>query len=233
MPSIRYCHYSFDLWQTLIKSDPRFKSERVKYFFDRYNFKKKTIDEINLIFRQTDVMCNRINETTGKNIDSDEMYLMIISQINDYDIDWLSINIDELHHEMESLFFQYPPLLYSDDTAFVLKKLKENHSLSLLSNTGFIKGKTLEKLLGILGIGNFFAFQLYSDEVGLSKPNILFFRLMLEQVANLYPTTPLSLNRIIHIGDNINADIKGAQSIGIDSLLINSNDNSIINLLNQ
>ena len=231
MSSILYQHYSFDLWQTLIKSDLRFKSERVKYFFDHYNFKKKTFDEISQIFRHTDVMCNHINESTGKNIDSDEMYLMIISQINNYDIDLSTINTENLHHDMECLFFDYPPLLYSEDTAIILTKLKENHSLSILSNTGFIRGKILRKLLNQIAIGHLFDFQLYSDEVGISKPNSSFFKLMLQQVTNLYPTQTLALSQIIHIGDNPKADIQGAQSIGIEAFQINSNHHSIKNLL--
>ena len=31
-------HYSFDLWLTLIKSNPLFKPARIEYFFENYNF---------------------------------------------------------------------------------------------------------------------------------------------------------------------------------------------------
>jgi len=36
-----YRHYSFDLWLTLIKSNPGFKAERAHYFFENYNPLKK------------------------------------------------------------------------------------------------------------------------------------------------------------------------------------------------
>ena len=80
-----YKHYSFDLWLTLIKSNPAYKQERTRYFYQRFNTKHKNLAEIAVIFRQVDLMVNAINERTGKNVDADEMYLMIISMINDYD----------------------------------------------------------------------------------------------------------------------------------------------------
>ena len=70
-----YKHYSFDLWLTLIKSNPNFKKERALFFHKNFNSKKKNIEEIEKIFRQVDIICNSINEKTGKNIDADEMYL--------------------------------------------------------------------------------------------------------------------------------------------------------------
>ena len=60
-----YKHYSFDLWLTLIKSNPRFKQERTSYFYEKFNTKNKSIEEVALIFRQVDLMVNAINEKTG------------------------------------------------------------------------------------------------------------------------------------------------------------------------
>jgi putative hydrolase of the HAD superfamily len=74
-----YQHYSFDLWLTLIKSNPYFKIERTKIFHRDFNPAGKSIDDVARAFRQVDLMCNAVNERTGKNIDADEMYLMVIS----------------------------------------------------------------------------------------------------------------------------------------------------------
>jgi putative hydrolase of the HAD superfamily len=41
----------------------------------------------------------------------------------------------------------------------------------------------------------------------------------------------INLNNIIHVGDNPHADVGGAQAIGINSMLINSNNKSILTLL--
>jgi len=227
-----YKHYSFDLWLTLIKSNPAYKQERVQYFFRNFNSKHKSIDEIAITFRQVDLMVNAINEKAGKNVDADEMYLMIISMINDYDFNFNDVDLKLLDEDMEQIVFNHMPQLYCDDCLSVLAKIKDsgNSSTNILSNTGFIKGKTLKKVINHLGIGEYIDFQLYSDEVRMSKPNAGFFQLMLDRIDRTkHPE--LLLTDVIHVGDNPNADIRGAEAIGINSMLINSNKLSILNLL--
>lgn len=224
-----YKHYSFDLWLTLIKSNPLFKQRRSLYFYHNYNSLQKPLEEVERIFRQVDLMCNSTNETTGKNIDADEMYLMVIALINDNQVCLPDVDLPGLFAQMEALLFECLPLLYSDDTAGVLRQLKQTGStMSILSNTGFIKGATLRKVLQALDIAQYFDFQLYSDEAGLSKPNNAFFELMLDEISAL---RYVPLDEIIHIGDNPKADIWGANAVGINSLLVNSNNTSIKKLI--
>ena len=227
-----YKHYSFDLWLTLIRSNPEYKKQRAKFFFDNYNFHKKSLEEVNHIFRQVDLMCNAINERTGKNIDAEEMYLMVISLVNDNRIPLDEIDIDEIYIKMETLLFQYLPFLYCDETFGVLNHLKQNNnsSISILSNTGFIKGLTLRKVLKELNLLDLFDFQIYSDETGFSKPSKNLFQLMVKTAVELRGDS-LSLNEILHVGDNPIADIAGATKVGIDSLLINNNDARILDLI--
>lgn len=225
-----YKHYSFDLWLTLIRSNPLFKQQRSRIFHQQYNTLGKPLEEVERIFRQVDVMVNSINETTGKNIDAEEMYLMVISQVNDNKICLQDIDVQGLYQQMEELVLEYMPIIYCERTVEVLAFLKEHPdcSANLLSNTGFIKGVTLRKVLRHLSIDKYFDFQLYSDEAGLSKPNKAFFQLMLDEVAKL---KTIELKEIVHIGDNPKADIWGADRVGISSLLVNSNNTSIIKLI--
>jgi len=225
-----YKHYSFDLWLTLIKSNPLFKQRRSLLFHRQFNTLNKPLSEVERIFRQVDLMCNSINETTGKNIDADEMYLMVICMINDNQICLPDIDMNGLYKQTEELLFECMPLLYCNNTAEVLSQIKRqpDTTLSILSNTGFIRGVTLRKVLSQLGIGQYFDFQLYSDEAGLSKPNRAFFQLMLNEISAL---RNVSLNQVIHIGDNPKADVWGANAMGINSLLVNSNNTSIKQLI--
>jgi len=228
-----YAHYSFDLWLTLIKSNPFFKRERVLFFFKYLNPRQKTIEDITEIFRHVDLMCNHINQKTGGNIASTEMYLMVISMMNDYDNTFEDIDIVWVEKEMEKLFFSYMPNIYDKETKNTLQQIKQsgNSSLNILSNTGFIKGTTLRKLLSIMEISDLFDFQLYSDEAGMSKPNSHFFQLMLNEVYLLKKDRDINLDRIIHVGDNIIADIHGAQAVGINSFHIHTNNQSILSLI--
>lgn len=227
-----YKHYSFDLWLTLIRSNPDYKKERANFFYKHYNFKKKSSVEVNHIFRQVDLMCNAINERTGKNIDAEEMYLMVICMVNENSIPLGEIDIDAVCEHMERLLFNYLPFVYCDETSAVLNHLKqnENNSMSILSNTGFIKGVTLRKVLAELNLSDLFDFQLYSDETGFSKPNTALFQLMVN-TAMEYRKGRLRLNEILHVGDNPVADLAGAEAAGISSLLINSNAIRIVELI--
>jgi len=230
-----YQHYSFDLWLTLIKSNPYFKIERTKIFHRDFNPAGKSIDEVARAFRQVDLMCNAVNERTGKNIDADEMYLMVISTINDNQYPLADVDTDKLYADMEKLLFYYLPVVYSPVTIDTLQHLKQKGdcSLSILSNTGFIKGETLRKVMVKLGLADFFNFQIYSDEEGMSKPNRELFNLMVQKVKACNKPKQISLADIIHIGDNPAADIAGANEAGLQSLLINSNNLSILSLLSS
>jgi putative hydrolase of the HAD superfamily len=225
-------HYSFDLWLTLIKSNPEFKKRRTDFFFHNFNYFRKPSDEVSSIFRKVDLMCNSINEKTGRNIYSSEMYLMVISIINDYSITLKDIDLDFVSKKMEKLLFEYIPVIYSSETFEVMDFLKQKgKTVSLLSNTGFIPGGILRKVLNQIGIGLYLDFQIYSDEVGMSKPNKQIFDLMVNTAASNTKDKVLKISDIVHVGDNPIADIDGANSCGIKSLLINSNNISITTIL--
>ena len=226
-------HYSFDLWLTIIKSNPIFKKERAIFFHKNYNFNNESLEFIEKVFRNVDLMCNAINEKTGGNVDSEEMYLMVIFQINNsYDC-FKDLNLSELYAKIELLIFKYSPVLYDQNTIVVLDKLKQNKdvSLNILSNTAFIKGATLKKILDNLNISQYFDFQIYSDEVGFSKPNPKMYELLLDQISQNRQDIILSKKQIMHIGDNEIADIQGAKTAGLETFLLNSNNKNILNIL--
>lgn len=228
----QYKHYSFDFWQTLYKSNPAFKEERAQYFHDHFNRENKTVDEIKKIFSEIDNMCNVVNEKVGFNIDGFEMYAMVLHRLN-YDMSMLGLR--DLHavcHMMDQVFEKNLPTTFDDDTIPVLKELKRRGcTLSILSNTGFVKGYNLKKALIASGIDHLFDFQFYSDEHGVSKPNEFFFRHMLNKVHAIRMHHPILDHEIVHVGDNVQADIKGAKIIGIDSILINRGEKTIKDVL--
>lgn len=225
-------HFSFDLWRTLIKSHPSFKKERAKHLHKNYNFSNKSLSEIEFIIRQTDLMCNGINEKTGRNLDAEEMYFMILYQINGDASVFGKVDIQQLYYEIELLIEKYTPLVYDENTISVLTEIKAlpDVTLNILSNTGFIKGKTLRKVLRKNGLADFFDFQFYSDELEASKPSRVFFNAMLNQV-DFIRKMETPRDKIIHIGDNYIADIQGAIACGINTCYINSNDKTIKTLL--
>lgn len=227
-----YRHYSFDLWLTLIRSNPEFKRQRILYFHKHFNHLEKTVEEVSAVFKKVDRLCNAINEKTGKNIDADEMYLLVVGLLNDNIIQiYSTIDTEKLYHITEELFFTYLPEPYDITTIDNLDKLKQltGATFNILSNTAFIKGSTLRVALQEIGLSKYFDFQLYSDEVGSSKPDRLIFKQMIERTLQLHPG--ICPDEIIHVGDNQGADVEGAAKAGIHQLLVNSNNTGIGNLL--
>lgn len=227
-----YKHYSFDLWQTLFRSNPAFKEERAKYFHDHFNRDKKSVDEIKKIFSDVDNMCNLVNEKIGFNIDGYEMYAMVLYRLN-YDMTILQLrDLNSIYHMMNQLFKDHLPTAFDDDTITVLKELRRKGcTLSILSNTGFVKGYILKDALKSLGMNDFFDFQFYSDELGMSKPSQILFRHMLNRIHSMRIHNPITDREIVHIGDNVLADIEGAKQVGIDAILINRGEKTIKDVL--
>ena len=216
-----YEHYSFDLWLTLIKSNPLFKPARIEYFFENYNFSKKTKDEIKKIFRKVDLMCNLINEKVGKNVDAMEMYLMVLYLLDEKDHGIDEIEMAELYQQMEELVLKNTPILLNQNIRPTLIKIREQGATtSILSNTGFIKGTTLRKVLTKLKLLDLFDFVIFSDEIDMSKPNNQIYELLYDKVKVLKKSNSIKKEKIVHIGDNYTADYLGAKDFGFNAVFV-------------
>ncbi|MBS7231666.1 HAD family hydrolase [Flavobacterium psychroterrae] len=214
---IDYSHLSFDLWLTLIKSHPEFKIKRNLMFRDFFEI-DSTIEKVSEVIRYYDVLCNNINEKTGLNINTYEIYYLILNalevDINKYGTD----KLDQFYNETERLFMEYKPVLMFSNIKNLFHEItQENKSINILSNTAFIKGRTLRKLLAYYELTDYFKFQIYSDEVGFSKPNNEIFQLVFDEV-NAFKKT--EKKEILHIGDNSIADYNGALKYGFDAHLL-------------
>lgn len=220
-------HVSFDLWLTLIKSNPQFKKER-NYLFKDFFKLPHSIDFIMSHFKKWDVRFTAINERTGRNLDAEEMLLIILS-----DLEHETQNIDRNTLEIfflqqEKLFFENQPELIEEKLSDYLADLTSRGiNVSVLSNTGFIKGELLRALLDRFDISKYFKFQLYSDEMSFSKPSGYVFQ---EVHKGAMGYKKITTNNILHIGDNHYADVIGAKNAGMQSALINSNNVSLLNL---
>lgn len=212
-----YRHFSFDLWLTLIKSNPLFKKKRNILFRDFFTIEwnEETVDNT---IRKYDVLCNKISEKTGNHIDFRHIYCLILNDLK------LNIDIvdkgsfDEFYNLSEHLFLEYMPELIFPKISLLLKQIQsEGKTTNILSNTAFIQGATLRKVISHYELSDYFSFQLYSDEIGFSKPNALSFERVF---ANTKQFQSVIKNDIVHIGDNRYADFDGATNYGFNAILI-------------
>jgi len=212
----KHDHFSFDLWLTLIKSHPEFKAKRVELFSSFFNV-NKPIDEVAKAVKYYDDLCNTINEVIGGNVDTFEIYLLILNSLN-VDIKQLSKEtLNTFYQKSEDLFLEYKPVVIFDKLHDFFDEIKnQGKTINILSNTGFIKGKTMRKFLVNENLDQYIDFHIYSDEIKCSKPNPLVFQEVKNQIRN----QELQMDQILHIGDNPIADYKGAIDFGFSAHLL-------------
>ncbi|SHM45059.1 HAD family hydrolase [Flavobacterium chilense] len=210
-------HFSFDLWLTLIRSNPEFKRKRNLLFKDFFEI-NASIEKVTEVVRYYDVLCNNINEKTGLNLSTYEIYYLILGAL---EVNLESNGLERLaafYDETEALFFNNKPELIFPDIKLQFEEIvAEGKSINILSNTGFIKGKSLRKLISYYELTDFISFQIYSDEVGFSKPNKEIFQLVFDQVKE---SKKIPKNEVLHIGDNSIADYNGAINFGFEAHLL-------------
>ena len=214
-------HISFDLWLTLIKSHPQFKVRRAEYVKNEFNPHGRPIEEILEIIQNTDKVSDRLNEITGKKVPTEWMYRRILLKLGN---DQKSLGDDFLKTiklKVNDLFMKFQPLFLNSSIHPMLCSLKnEGYNLSISSNTGFIEGNVILATLQNFKIADLFKFCIFSDEIGVSKPSCDFFDKVFEK-------TDLEKLEVLHIGDNFNADYKGALKYGFKALHINNQQYTI------
>lgn len=221
-------HLSLDLWNTLLVSNYKFSIDRINYLQNHYfsGFEKEIIDEkIENIGMEAD----KINMKNGISISSEKMYNDLLRKEN------IIIKKDELTKLYEDLEIEFlnniPNLMYDlDKITNCFENLKSNgFTLNISSNTAFIKGKTLLKVLKKIKIHKYFDFFIFSDEIDCSKPSKKFFDHLIHKCSQLN----LNKNNILHIGDSLEADIVGANQSGIKSKHIIKKQQDLIIYLNS
>jgi putative hydrolase of the HAD superfamily len=213
----KYRHISFDLWLTLIKSHPEFKNRR-NLLYKEYFAIDKPIEEVTAVIRKFDLLTNSVNEKVGRNFDTFEIYYLILDGLS-VDINTISRKqLEEFYTLTENLLLQYKPVLLHETIPAFLKQIHEHGiTMNILSNTAFIKGSSLRKVLESYGIGEYFAFQAFSDETGYSKPAPEMYQHAYNEIQKI---DTIAKNEILHVGDNCLSDYDGAINFGFDAHLI-------------
>lgn len=213
----KYKHISFDLWLTLIKSNPAYKPKRNELFRDFFAIDKSS-EEVAAVIRKFDILTNGINEKVMRNFDTYEIYCLMLDalgvDLNSYDYQ----KLEEFYNHSEELMMNYKPLLLDDNIPSFLKHLHDSgKTMNILSNTAFIKGKSLRKIIAHYQLQDYFAFQVYSDEVGFSKPAEQIYEYAYQNIQQL---RNIEKHEVLHVGDNKVSDYNGALAYGFNAYLL-------------
>ncbi len=212
---------SFDLWNTLITSNPAFKDAQLTLFSHFLNIDVLTLSPA---LHYLDKELDKKAEKTCVQTDFTER-INLLAQKLACPLPTGAGKVQDLYDAQASLFLQHLPYESEEKIGKLLTILstpnahtlqtplnKDGVMLFLVSNTGFIAGKTLRLAMDALNIGTQWKLMLFSDEIGYSKPDKRIFAPLLHE-------TGLKSSDILHIGDNFITDYQGARKCGLASQL--------------
>ena len=121
--------------------------------------------------------------------------------------------MQELDNAYIKPVLELPPSL-SEEAVETLNGMRDRSlRIGLICNIGRSSGRILRDLLGDLRILDFFTATIFSDEVGIRKPD----RRIFEAAAR---GLEVDISTIVHIGDHPEADAWGAKQAGMKAILL-------------
>jgi len=123
----------------------------------------------------------------------------------------------ELMQELENAYvkpvLEIPPRL-TDEAIETLNGMRDRSlRIGLICNIGRSSGKILRDLLRALRILDFFAATIFSDEIGIRKPDKRIFEAAASRLN-------VEISTIVHVGDHPEADAWGAKQAGMKAVLL-------------
>jgi putative hydrolase of the HAD superfamily len=199
-------HISFDFWNTLYESNPEFKVKRNSLLS---KLSKLDIEQIEYILNDKSKSFNsQFKESSKTVIHSD----LIKSVFNTLNIDYIFID------DVFKLFLKYSPITSPKINSLFEDIANKEITISLLSNTAYIPGSEITKVLKKDNCLKYFSFLLFSDEMNYGKPNILVFQKLRSEINKVKPN--ISNSEILHIGDDLDFDITPSINFGLSTLKI-------------
>ncbi len=105
------------------------------------------------------------------------------------------------------------PATLNTEAPEVFQRLRERSlKIGLICNTGRGPGHALRELMRREGVLGYFDATIFSDEIGYGKPDARIFLTAAKRLG-------LPPSDILHVGDNIENDVRGAQSAGMKTCL--------------
>jgi putative hydrolase of the HAD superfamily len=217
-PSIKAV--TFDLWETLLfekngwnlrRTDAR--CENLAKALDKFGV-KISVEQLALAFKKMASWLESVWEMNCEVTHLDQIRFIIKAVSNGLvtvEEEW----IDDLSSAYVSPFLEVAPYL-NPDARRVLRWLEDRNKLvGLICNTGLTPGFGLRRFLAREDIAKYFDLMLFSDEVGIRKPDLGIFRMATQRLK----VKPFE---IVHIGDNLKSDVWGAKNAGLKAIYLST-----------
>ncbi len=198
---------SLDIWGTLLGSDPAFKPARNAMLRDAVAPHVPS-DEFDAAMRQADRDVDDVCVRDGIDIGFSGRIEATLSALGLPDGD-LATRLPELYAAQEALALAHPPRPLHVELPAAVSALPV--PVVLTSNTGMLPGELMRKLLALAGFGAVTG--VFSNELGVAKPHPRMFEAACGVLG-------IPAAEVLHVGDNPDADVAGAQAAGMTAALV-------------
>ncbi|MHA2313441.1 MAG: HAD family hydrolase [Candidatus Thorarchaeota archaeon] len=217
---------TFDLWWTILIDTPEFDETRKKIRMKGFHRilgsqgLDTSLEDLHNAYDRSRKVLEDIWFTNEEIAPSDQIKVILDlagSVIwEEFDDDVLS----ELEMEYGSAILRDLPQL-DEEIVGILQACKDkNLKVGLICNVGRSSGRYLTKTLEELGIVSYFDSLIFSNEIGVRKPDPRIFRIALGKLG----TTP---DHTVHVGDELMSDVLGAKNVGIRAIWVNRSKEQI------
>ncbi|HET6747546.1 MAG TPA: HAD family hydrolase [Candidatus Saccharimonadales bacterium] len=207
---------SFDIWQTLFSGNRSYTWPRLQLVFGHVGILDFGREAITAAYLKAEEHLNRKAEATGFDTGMADRIRYVFNELGVTDKEVPDEQtIVELQKESGILRVrpEYLPRLIEDDLLDTFRALRDaGYRLGTLSNTGMGDCNMVKPVLNHYGLDRLLDVQLFSCEDGRAKPNPGIFQRMVKE----FGEEPQS---VLHIGDNGNADYRGAIDAGLHAAL--------------
>ncbi len=195
---------TFDFWKTLaVDSAPvevrELSAKRMIDILQREENITIDCDKMLRAFAECREICYRYQEDRGIDFTPREQldWIMDYFRIKPGPEAW-----NGLFDAYTTSLLDYPPN-FVKGLSGVLEELHKNYKLAIISNTGRTPGWVVRCVLEDIGLRQYFDVLVFSNEMGIAKPNNYIFRITARRLRE-------QPEDIMHVGDHIHTDVAGA-----------------------
>jgi putative hydrolase of the HAD superfamily len=205
---------TIDLWETLIEdvnsNEIERDERRTKFILDTLKLDSSKKDVIMKFFSDLNEAFKYPGaENSWSILPESQVKVLLEKYLN---VPYDSKQFDRIVEYYKTVILENPPLLTEQTIPKILMRLSKKYTLALISNTGRTPGSILLNILEMYGIRDYFTHFVFSDEIGVRKPDPRVF----EYAKNILK---LEKENIVHVGDSVRLDFMGAKSYGFNAVL--------------
>jgi FMN phosphatase YigB (HAD superfamily) len=210
---------TFDLWNTLV-----FEPDQQQVSAERRVLRAGyALDELKSMGEKADpdVLYRLINDvsdeiTAGHDLGHDSHYgewmHLILSRLDaDMPARIGEVGIAYVGGAIDRAFLELPPTLLQGSIEMIEGLVEQGFKIGLVSNTGLTSSSVFREWfakIGLLGLLDYIAF---SNELAIAKPNRIIYDVTIRALH-------VSASRVLHVGDNLHTDVRGAAALGMSTV---------------